>query len=167
MSLLRRFRGAQPLRLMATIVSFAIVAAGVAGWFQAGSDPRGILVWVLACAVAFECILFPLAWALDRLAQLGPHDPSPGGVVRPPRRAVAFIRIPGMLSLLLLVVFAPLIFRADTRSFMATTGLAPANYLVRWLLATAAMYGVSAVWYALTLRRASNGAETISTTSSR
>jgi hypothetical protein len=154
MSRLRHFYAAQPLHLMATIVSFAIVAAGVAGWFQAGSDPRGILVWVLACAVAFELILFPLAWALDRLAQLGSHGPSRVGVVRAPPRAVAFIRIPGMLSLLLLIVFAPLIFSADTRSFTAATGLAPANYLVRWLLATAAMYGVSAVWYVLTLRRA-------------
>jgi hypothetical protein len=149
---IRRFYGAQPLHLLATIVSFAIVAAGVAGWFQAGSDPRGILLWVLGSGVAFEWILLPLAWLLDRIAlgsRLG--DRGPGRMIGPRNRA--YVRVPTLLSALLLIVFAPLIFRADTPDFEATTGLVPPDFLARWLLATAAMFAISAFCYALSLRR--------------
>jgi hypothetical protein len=153
MSRIRRYYGAQPLHLLATIVSFAIVAAGVAGWFQAGSDPRAILLWIVGCGVAFEGILWPLAWLLDRVAlgaQLGNRGPRRR--LGPANRA--YVRVPTLLSALLLIVFAPLIFRADTPYFEAITGLGPPDYLARWLLATAAMYAASAVAYALSLRRA-------------
>jgi hypothetical protein len=152
MTRIRRFYGAQPLHLLATIVSFALVAAGVAGWFQAGSDPRGILLWALGCGVAFEAILWPLAWLLDRIAlgsQLGDRGARPW---RGPRNR-AYVRVPALLSALLLIVFAPLIFGADTPDYEATTGLTPPDYLARWLLATAAMFVISAFAYALSLRR--------------
>jgi hypothetical protein len=153
---IRRFYGAQPLHLLATIVSFAVVAAGVAGWFQAGSDPRGILLWVLGSGVAFEWVLLPLAWLLDRIALgsgVGEHGSRP--LFGPRNRA--YVRVPALLSGLLLIVFAPLIFQADTPDFEATTGLRPPDYLARWLLATAAMFVISAVAYALSLRRGRDG----------
>jgi hypothetical protein len=152
----------QPLRVLAIVVSFAIVAAGVAGWFQAGSDPRGIILWALGSAIAFEWILLPLAWLLDRVAlgrsrTLGfAHDRTAGdqaGAGRAPANH-AYVRVPALLSALLLIAFAPLIFRADTPRFVATTGIAPPDYLARWLLATAAMFAVSAAAYAVSLRRA-------------
>ena len=105
----------RPLHALAIVVSFAIVAAGVAGWFQSGSDPRGIIIWALGSAIAFEWILLPLAWLLDRIAfgprTLRPVAPEASGEVRPNR---AYLRVPALLSGLLLIVFAPLIFRADT-----------------------------------------------------
>jgi len=148
-----RFYGAQPLHLLATIASFAIVAAGAAGWFQAGSDPRAILLWALGSVVAFEWILMPLAWLLDRIA-LGSRSEDRSGRPRLGPRNRAYVRVPALLSALLLIVFAPLIFRADTPDFEATTGIAPPDYLARWLLATAAMFVISAFAYALSLRRA-------------
>jgi hypothetical protein len=145
----------RPLHAPAIVVSFAIVAAGVAGWFQAGSDPRGIIVWALGSAVAFEWILLPLAWLLDRIA-LGPWRlRSPDADA--PLANRAYLRVPALLSALLLLVFAPLIFRADTPTFVATTGVAPPDYLARWLLATAALFLVSAVAYAVSLRRVRTG----------
>jgi hypothetical protein len=153
---IRRVYGAQPLHLLAGIASFAIVAAGVAGWFQAGSDPRGILLWALGSGVAFEWILLPLAWVLDRIAlgsRSGDRSPRP----RLGLRNRAYVRVPALLSALLLIVFAPLIFRADTPDFEATTGITPPDYLARWLLATAAMFVISGFTYALSLRRARDG----------
>jgi hypothetical protein len=152
MTRLRRFYGAQPLHLLATIVSCAIVAAGVAGWFQAGADPRGIVLWALASAVAFEWILLPLAWVLDRIA-LGVNATDRESRPRLGPRNRAYVRVPTLLSALLLIVFAPLIFRADTPDFEATTGFGPPDYLARWLLATAAMFIISAFACALSLRR--------------
>jgi hypothetical protein len=151
MTRVRRFYGAQPLHLLATIISFAVVAAGVAGWFQAGSDPRGILLWVLGSAVVFEWILLPLAWLLDRIA-LGSRLGQPDARPRLGPRNRAYVRVPTLLSALLLIVSAPLIFRADTPDFEATTGLNPPGYLARWLLATAAMFVISAFAYAWSLR---------------
>jgi hypothetical protein len=159
----RRFYGAEPLHLLATVVSFAIVAAGVAGWFQAGSDPRGIIIWAVGSGLVFEAILLPLVWLLDRVA-LGQRSSPLFAVTTdenaagdgPPRLGPAnraYVRVPALLSALLLIVFAPLIFRADTASFRATTGIAPPDYLARWLLATAAMFLASAVAYAVSRRR--------------
>jgi len=184
MSWIRRIGDEQPLHLLAIVVSFAIVAAGVAGWFQAGSDPTGIILWALGSAIAFEWILLPLAWLLDRVAlgrtwTLGFGDGAAAGeataaAVTTPAEAPAatvtapdgsdvvaerapanraYIRVPALLSALLLIAFAPLIFRADTPAFVAITGISPPDYLARWLLATAAMFAVSAVAYALSLRR--------------
>jgi hypothetical protein len=159
MTRIRRSYGGRPLHLLATIVSFALVAAGVAGWFQAGSDPRGILLWVLGSGVVFEAILVPLAWLLDRIAlgsRHGNHDLGP----RLGPRNRTYVRAPALLSGLLLIVSAPLIFQADTPDFDATTGLAPPDYLARWLLATAAMFVISAFAYALSLRRGRAGGDT-------
>jgi hypothetical protein len=152
----RRFYGARPLHLLATIVSFAIVAAGVAGCFQAGSDPRGILLWALGCGVVFEGILIPLAWLLDRIA-LGSRTPERSARPRLGPRNRAYLRVPALLSALLLIVSAPLIFEADTPDFEAITGTIPPAYLARWLLATAAMFVISALAYAVSLRRTRDG----------
>ena len=175
MTRIRRVRDEKPLHLLAIVVSFAVVAAGVAGWFQAGSDPRAIILWALGSAVAFEWILLPLAWLLDWIAlgrpwtlgfardetalneteadAVAPTAPEsePTADRAPTNRA--YIRVPALLSALLLIVFAPLIFRADTPTFVAITGIAPPDYLARWLLATAAMFAISAVAYAWSLRR--------------
>jgi predicted membrane channel-forming protein YqfA (hemolysin III family) len=159
MSWIRRLGDEQPLHLLAIVVSFAIVAAGVAGWFQAGSDPIGIILWALGSAIAFEWILLPLAWLLDRVAlgrswSLGfGGDGATAAVAERASANRAYIRVPALLSALLLIVFAPLIFRADTPAFVAITGISPPDYFARWLLATAAMFAVSAVAYALSLRR--------------
>lgn len=143
MSRVRRFYGAQPLHLLATVVALAIVAAGIAGWLQADLDTRGIAIWAVASTLAFEWILLPLAWALDRIA-LAPIAPRVNRV---------YIRAPALLSGLLLIVFAPLIFKADTPTFEAITGMSPPDYLIRWLLATAAMFAISGLAYAFSLRR--------------
>jgi hypothetical protein len=153
MTRIRRFYGDQLLHLMAMVVSFAVVAAGVAGWFQAGSDPRGIILWLLASAIAFEGILLPIAWAFDRVAFGGARSKPLTAGAQPTRRVVAFVRIPAMLSALLGLVSLPLILRLDTSAFIDITGSAPPDYLVRWLLASAAMFAISTVWYAVTLRR--------------
>ena len=66
------------------------------------------------------------------------------------------MRVPALLSALLLIVFAPLIFRADT-PVRGDDRAAPPDYLARWLLATAAMFLVSAFAYALSRRRQRDG----------
>lgn len=147
---LRDYYGRRPLRLLAGIVSFALIAAGVVRWFEPGSDARGILLWFLGCAVGFVLVLIPVAWLLDRIA-FGLERAGSGQ--RAPHAAAAYIRVPALLSGLLLLVFAPVIFRLGEGAYEADTAIIPSGYLARWLFATAALFGCSAVVYAVRLGR--------------
>ena len=70
-----------------------------------------------------------------------------------PDSAVHHVRVPAFVSLLLLLVYWPLVLRQAPR-FALTTGLSPGVYLGHWLLITAALFAVSAVWLAVRLTRA-------------
>jgi hypothetical protein len=147
----RRLYGASPLHLLAVTAGLTIVAVALDGWLKPGTHIIGILAWLAACAVAYEVAVIPLASLLDRFALRS----SPG---RTSRRghgtARNYVRVPALLSALLLLVFLPLIFTFGTNSFIQSTGDAPPSYLTRWLLATAAMFAISAVVYGLSVARA-------------
>lgn len=70
----------------------------------------------------------------------------------PPVPATSYVRFPLVVSGMLLLVFWPSILRFGHDS-SAATGLAPDQYLGNWLLVTAALFGLSAVAYAVHLRR--------------
>jgi hypothetical protein len=145
---MKRFRahyGAAPLHLLAIILSFVIVAAAIINWFHARTHTGNIILWYLGCFVVVEFVLIPLAWALDHTAY-GRGLRRNG---RPPCAGWVYVRVPAMLSGLMLIVFLPLIVRPDDSTFRAYTGMAPSVYLVRWLLASAAMFAASGLLYAL------------------
>jgi hypothetical protein len=150
----RRFRayyGAAPLHLLAIIASFVIVAAAIVNLFHARTHIGNILLWYLGCLLAIEFVLVPLLWALDRIASgpgvRGSSRPRCGG-------GWVYVRVPALLSSLLLLVFLPLIVRLGDSTFRGTTGMAPSDgYLVRWLLASAVMFACSGLLYAARLAR--------------
>jgi len=109
----------------------------------------------VGCALGFQLVLVPLAWLLDRIA-FGPEGGSDGRRVS--KVAVGYIRVPALLSGLLLIVFLPLIFRLGQDDYEAITGIVPSGYLARWLFATAALFGGSALVYAVRLGGARRGA---------
>jgi hypothetical protein len=149
---LRRRYGAGPLHLLALLASLAVAGAAVLGWFDRAHEATSVLEWFLAAIVAHDLVLVPLYTALDRLA-FGPRSAlgrrSGAAVVNP----TPFLRVPTMLSLLLLGVFFPVIFGLGRRAELAASGIAESGYLARWLLLCAAMYAMSGVAYALALRR--------------
>ena len=153
-----RFRagyGAAPVHLLAIIVSFVIVGAAFVNWFHARTHIGNILVWYVGCLLAIEFILIPLAWVLDRTA----HEQVSRRGRRPLRGAGwAYVRIPAMLSGLMLIVFLPLILRLGDSTFRAYTGMTTSVYLIRWLTASAAIFACSALLYAarLALKRRSS-----------
>lgn len=147
---LRDFYGGTPLHLLATVMSFALVGAGFVGWARPGSDLRGVLTWVLGCLVGSELVLLPSARLLDRIAIGVSHGNRRS---QRQRRDLAYVLVPMLLSGLLLLVFAPLIFRFDDASFAAATAMTTAPYLARWLFSTAVLFGASALIHALKLAR--------------
>ncbi|HWG61076.1 MAG TPA: hypothetical protein VG253_05120, partial [Streptosporangiaceae bacterium] len=67
---------------------------------------------------------------------------------------INYIRVPAALSALLLLLWLPLIFRL-TASYHASTTLSPSPYVWHWLAVTGALFLLSAILFALRLRRGS------------
>lgn len=129
---LRRYYGAGPVHLVAIVVGGLVgVYAGIK---LVGADPRGVLVWLIGGALLHDLVLVPAYSALDRAAR------SPlGGVPA----WYDHVRVPTLLSGLLLLVFFPLIARLPADKFESTTGTSIDVYLGRYLALVAAMFALS------------------------
>lgn len=149
----RRMYGASPLQLLALVASLLVAGAAVAGLFQSFPGPPvvQVLAWFVGAIVAHDLVLLPLYSLLDRIA-FG-RDRTRRAPDR--RSAVAYIRVPTLLSGLLLLVFFPEILRLGDRDFFVASGLHQRVFLVRYLLTCAALFAGSAIAYAFSLRRAS------------
>jgi hypothetical protein len=139
----------QGLRLLALIASFALAAAALAHFLDTGA-PINILAWFVGAIIGHDLILWPLYAGLDRIAgRLEPKTRVP---------VVNYVRVPALLSGLLLLVYFPLILRVSAPVYEHTTGLNPQVYLGRWLAITAGLFLISAVAYAIRLRSAPRSA---------
>jgi hypothetical protein len=102
-----------------------------------GRAAQRIAVWLVACVVVHDLVLFPLYSGADRALRR-----IAGG-------AINYVRIPAALSVLLLVVFWGTISGAGARAYTAVSGQEFDGYATRWLLVTAALFAGSAVLYRL------------------
>ena len=114
---LRRWYGSGPAHLV------AITLGGLVGVYAASKllagDPVGVIVWFVAGALLHDLVLVPAYTALDRVAR------SPSGASSTGEPSVPFwydhIRVPVLLSGLLLLVFFPLILGIP-KKFSSITG---------------------------------------------
>lgn len=155
MRLLSRYRdfyGAHPLHLLTMLAGFALLGYIVATikpqtlwnpqvWWQS------IIVWFAAAVIAHDLVLFPIYALADRLLAV------PAERRRRPAKvpAINYIRIPAMASGLALLLFLPGIIEQGKPTYLAATGQTQDLFLGRWLLLTAAVFGVSAVAYGIRL----------------
>ena len=157
--MLKRFRalyGAGPLHLLALLASFAIAGAAVVGWFQRPRDVVNVLEWFAAAIVLHDLVLLPLYSLLDRIAFGGarrragrdPATSSPSQVDSTP-----YLRIPAILSGILLLVFFPVILGLGAQAELSASGIIESGYLARWLLATGVMFAISGIAYATAVTR--------------
>ncbi|MFG2875682.1 hypothetical protein ACGFYU_11865 [Streptomyces sp. NPDC048337] len=136
----RRRYGASPLHLLLVLVSFTLAA--YAGLRLLTGDSVGVALWFVGAALLHDLVLLPLYSVTDRAVQalFGP-DARAG---RPGVRAsVNYVRVPGFVSGVLLLVWWPLVLR-QVGHFTAATGLPADVFLPRWLLITAALFALSA-----------------------
>ncbi len=111
-----------------------------AGIKLVAADPRGVVIWLVGGALVHDLVLVPAYTGLDRLAR------SPLGAVP---AWYDHVRVPTMLSGLLLLVFFPLIARLPAAKFAGATGTSIDVYLGRYLALVAAMFALSGVaWIA-------------------
>jgi hypothetical protein len=133
----RRLPLGSPLQLLLLSCSFALSAyAGVrlleGDWFQ-------VALWFVGAALLHDLVLLPLYAAADRALVRAAGER---------RRRVGFVRVPAALSLLLLLVWFPLISGQVSARYGAATGLSADRFLARWLLLTAVLFGASALVFA-------------------
>jgi hypothetical protein len=151
MTSFRREYGAGPAHLLAVTASMAIVAYALSRVFDVVGDPMRVVLWLAGSIVAHDLVLLPLYAMLGAIA---------GGALVPDARrsrlriaALNHLRAPALASGLLLLVWFPLIAAEAPRTYTRSTGLDVDVYLDRWLLATAVLFGGSALLFALRVRR--------------
>ena len=141
----RRAYGGSPLELLALLGCFAL-AGYAALQVSRGPLPVRTAVWFVGAVLAHDLVLFPLYALADRSLLALTHR---GGRGRAAGNAVNYVRLPALLSGLLLLVFAPVILRRSEVAYRAASGLDQSPYLSRWLAMTAALFLGSAVLYAV------------------
>ena len=150
---LDRFRyeyGAQPLHLIAVVASLLLSGYGLLRINDLDSSLRTV-IWIVAAALLHDLLALPFYSVLSRIA----HGAA-GRAIKSRAlmlHALNHVRVPAALSLLLLLVYFPLILQVAPEEYVATTGLEANTYLGRWLLISAAMFLISGIVYALRLRR--------------
>ncbi|HEX3959864.1 MAG TPA: hypothetical protein VHZ03_25055 [Trebonia sp.] len=144
---LLRWYGANPLHLLALAGCFAL--AGYAADRLVPSNPLGVGIWFLGAVVGHDLVLMPLYSLADwpAAAVFRRHAVRLPAVVP----WINYLRVPAVLSALLLLVWFPLILRLHTR-YQASTTLSPEPFLWHWLGVTGALFLLSAVAFALRVR---------------
>ncbi|MCL7375556.1 hypothetical protein M1203_01615 [Streptomyces sp. 35G-GA-8] len=135
----RRLYGESPAQLLILLASFAV--CGYAGVRLLGGDWPLIVLWFVGVAVLHDLVLVPLYSLGDRAVRTALARRR-----RPaPRAGVNYVRVPAFLSLLLLLVYWPLVLRTP-EPYEPATALDIDVFLGRWLLITAALFALSAAW---------------------
>lgn len=153
----RGWYGANPWHLLVVLGSFALAGYVIAllgpqrllnttVWWQS------ILVWFIGALVLHDLLLFPLYALADRLLSRLRRLPQHGhNSARGRVSAVNHLRIPALAATLLFAMFFPGIVEQGAADYHAATGQSQDPFLTRWLLLTAALFGVSALVYAVRL----------------
>lgn len=142
--------GAGPLHLLALLAAFGLAGYAAARFVPA--NPVGVAVWFVGAAVGHDLILLPLYSIADRsLATVLRHRASKRPGWRSPGPWLNHLRVPAVLSALLLVLFFPLILRLAP-GFAGIAGRSLDPYLGRWLLVTGLLFAGSGLVLAVRLR---------------
>ena len=146
-SFARRY-GARPWHLLVMALLLVATAYVVSRLLD---DPvlLRIAFWFVGAAVAWDLVLGPLLALADRGLRAVLSGVRAAGV-----RPLNYVRVPAVVSLTLLLVFAPLVLRRSEGVYGAKSGLSQDVYLGRWLAVTAALCTASAVLFAVAVLRA-------------
>ena len=123
---MRRWYGASPLHLVAVLACLALAGVAAAAARPERPGACGSALWFLGAVLVHDLVLFPLYALADRAL--------------PPAAAVNHLRVPALLSGLLLLLFWPVITQHSEGSYSFASGLDQDVYLGRWLVITAVLF---------------------------
>jgi hypothetical protein len=164
-AIFRRHYGASPLHLVAFIASIAVTGIAVNGWLaEPAISVRYILIWFVGAIIAHDMVVLPLYTTFDRLAlavarrgqprgRAGQGAPAPAPMRSP---GWVYVRMPLILSALLLLVFGAEILREGNATFRVASGHTQDVYLSRYLIVVGALFLLSGLAYVRSSARASS-----------
>lgn len=150
---LQRWYGGSPVHALALLGCFAL-----AGWavprLLGGGQALGVALWFVGAVLAHDLLAFPAYTAADRVAArvLRRRRVRPGRAPRP--ALLNHVRVPVLLSGLLLVVWYPLVLGTSSERYAATTAMSTEPFLGRWLAVSGVLVAGSALLYGVRLLRA-------------
>jgi hypothetical protein len=150
MARFRRLYKQSPTHLLGFAAMLAVAGFALREFFDSDA-PDKVFLWFFGAIVAHDLVLLPLYSLVDRVLSRRPASapgPAPYALER------MHLRVPSVLSGLLLLVFFPLILRASRRAYGEASSLSPDPYLHRWLIATAALFALSGAVYSIRAIRA-------------
>ncbi len=124
MSRLRARYGGGPAHLLATLL-------------------QNVLIWFVGAILLHDMVFLPVYSLLDRVT-----------VARLPARAIAHVRVPLLISLLVLAATFPTVLGYGASSEHHASGIYEHGYLARWLALSGALFALSGLYYAARGRRA-------------
>ena len=142
-----RWYGASPLHLLALLACFGL--AGYAATRLVSSHPVAVAVWFLGAVIGHDLLLMPLYSLADRSVMAAVRHREPQLPATP---WINYVRVPAALSGLLFLVWFPLILRLQS-PYHASTTLSADPYVWHWLAVTGTLFLLSAVAFAVRLRR--------------
>lgn len=147
----RRFYGANPLHLLAHIGVFLIAGWAIGQILGAGFVINWI-AWFIGAALLHDLVLVPMYSLMDRglTAAAGSRrarsaSPDDGFKLPSP---INYVRVPAVVSAILLLVYFPLILGYSSKNYRHDTGHSLAGYTRNWLLICAGVFLASALVYA-------------------
>lgn len=135
--------------LATLLASFALCGYAMARLLT--GDWWGVAQWAVGAAAVHDLVAVPLYGSADWLL----HRAVRGSRPRSPRRAalVNHIRVPAFVSLVLLLVYWPLISQDSGAQLRHATLLDPGVFRTRWLAVTGVLFGLSGLHLAFHLWR--------------
>lgn len=147
----RRLYGSSPIHLAGHLIAFAIVAFAFDQMFSSGGVKQ-LLLWYIGLVIGHDLIFVPAYIGLDRVAR-SVLARLPAG----PRAGVPMInhvRVPVLISGLLLIIYGPLISGLARSWYFSVSGRPLEGFLRNWLLITAALFIGSGLIYVIRIGRA-------------
>jgi hypothetical protein len=144
----RRRYGASPLHLLGHLAAFAIAYYALSEVLLSKySHPVNWVAWFAGGALLHDLLFLPIYVILDAIARRGVAGHPRHGV-----DAINHIRVPVVMAGTMFLVYFPLILGDGRENYVNDVGHGPPDFLARWLLICAALFGVSALAYAVRLR---------------
>ncbi|MGW6497641.1 hypothetical protein [Nonomuraea angiospora] len=152
-----RAYGAPSWHLLVLALCFLVAGYAATRVIDVGIWP-GFLVWFVGAIVLHDLVLFPLYSAADFAARSAMTRTRRRGPTAARRRRrptgrrpapINYLRVPAAFSVLLLLVWSPLILRGAEPNYRAAVGLSTIPYLNRWILVTLVLFAASALLYVL------------------
>lgn len=146
----RKRYGASPLHLLGHLAAFAIAYYALSEVLLSKySHAINWVAWFVGGALLHDLVFLPTYVILDIVARVGVGD-------YPQRRVkvINHVRVPVVMAGTMFLVYFPLILGEGKENYVNDVGHGPPDFLARWLLICVVLFGISALAYAVRLRRA-------------